>query len=43
MSERSGLVHYYFEIEERVVWLVVSEKMPTFKSELEAVLDKATE
>lgn len=40
---RHRLVHDYFEIEERLVWLVVSEKLPAFKAELEAVLVKATD
>ena len=40
---RHRLVHDYFEIEERLVWLVVTEKLPTFKAELEAVLEKATD
>ena len=40
---RHRLVHDYFDIEERLVWLVVSQKLPTFRAELEAVLDKATD
>jgi uncharacterized protein with HEPN domain len=37
---RDKMIHWYFEIDEEIVWKVIKEQFPTLKADIEKMRDK---
>ncbi|SFV60415.1 protein of unknown function DUF86 [hydrothermal vent metagenome] len=36
---RDKLIHWYFEIDEEIVWKVATEKLPTIKEKIDKIIE----
>lgn len=40
---RDKLIHWYFEIDEEIVWNVVKDKLPDIKTQIDSIIENLKE